>query len=98
MFEKSENMPITKNELIKNKIITGNNNNYNLFYQSLYKNDSNFWNDFNKYLNYQMDSKIKNKETLFKVEDFASKIGKLTSGSIVNYNKFYSRINPVLCY
>ena len=95
MFEKSENVPITKNELIKNKIITGGNTNYNLFYQSLYKNDNSFWNDFNKYLNYQMDSKIKNKETQFKIDEFASKMSKLTSGSIVNYNKFYSRTSPV---
>ncbi len=42
-----------------------------------------------------MDSKIKNKETQFKIEDFTSKISKLTSGSIVNYNKFYSRSTPV---
>jgi hypothetical protein len=103
MFERSESVPIIKNEIIKNKFlqnvkINSNENNYNTlrdFYQALYRTDGNFWTDFNKYLNFQMDPKQKNKENQFKLEDFSAKLLKLYQGSSVNYFKFYVRSQPV---
>lgn len=103
MFEKNDNLPLIKNDMIKNKFLQNhktqiNENNYLTlrdFYQAVYRNDGNFWTDFNKYLNFQMDPKQKNKENQFKLEEFSNKMLKLYQGSIVNYSKFYFRCQPV---
>jgi hypothetical protein len=102
MFEKNDSVPLIKNEIVKNKFLQGNikesSGNYTTmrdFYAALYRNDGNFWTDLNKYLNFQMDPKQKNKDNQFKVDDFAGKLYKLYQGSTVNYFKFYTRISTV---
>ena len=54
LLEKNDNIPLMKNELIKNKINNGNTNSYNLFYQALFKNETN--------LGYKVKSLIKESE------------------------------------
>ena len=89
-----------KNEGLKSKFLF-NKSNYEdnqtfktlqEFYYTLYKTESDikFWEDFNKYLNFQMDLKQK-KPTNFKLEDFTAKLAKAWSGSTVNYFKLYTR-------
>lgn len=103
IFEKNDAVPIIKNDFVKNKFLNGDNtytNNTNFvslrdFYQSVYRNDGNFWNDFNKYLNFQLDPKQKNKENQFKLDEFTNKMSKLFQGSLVHYYKFYTRNTPV---
>lgn len=101
MFEKNETVPLIKNNFLKNKFLEGKKdeketNNLKEFYSSLYRQDGNFWTDFNKYLNFQMDPKGKNKDNNFKLDDFASKLYKLYQGSSVNYFKFYTRCQIVI--
>jgi hypothetical protein len=112
MFEKTEVLPLMKNDFLKSKFIQSGSNKYQMndnisnssssavtsckdFYQALYRNDINYWNDFNKYLNFQMDQKQKPKETQLKMEDFSNKLYKLYHGSNANYYKFYTRCIPV---
>lgn len=102
LFEKNDSIPLIKNDLVKNKFLQNKSeskdNNYLIlkqFYSALYKNDGNFWTDLNKYLNFQMDPKQKNKENQFKVDEFAGKLYKLYQGSTVNYYKFYTRAQVV---
>jgi len=88
-----------KNEGLKLKFLNksdyDNNKTYKTlkeFYYSVYKTESDlkFWEDFNKYLSFQMDLKQK-KVTDFKLEDFTQKLAKAWSGSTVNYFKLYTR-------
>jgi hypothetical protein len=102
LFEKNDSVPLIKNDIVKNKFLQikkeSKDSNYNTikeFYSALYRNDGNFWTDLNKYLNFQMDPKQKNKENQFKVDDFAGKLYKMYQGSIVNYFKFYTRAQVV---
>lgn len=95
MFEKTDAVPITKNELHKERIISSNSTApsfgvYRDFYNALNKNDSNFFIDFSKYLAFQTDSKSKSQSN-FKVDDFNAKLGKLMSGSFSVHYKFYVR-------
>lgn len=62
------------------------------FYSSLYKNDSNFFTEFNKYLAFQTDSKSKS-NVQFKTEDFKYALYKVMSAKNGNFYKFYSRVN-----
>jgi hypothetical protein len=100
MFERNETLPLSRNEMLKNKFLnfsqqdTGSIMLMKDFYQALYRSDGDFWTEFNKYLNFQMDVKSKPKEN-FKLEDFTGKLAKLYYGSLVNYNKFYSRLSSV---
>jgi hypothetical protein len=100
MFERNETQPLSKNDMIKNKFLnfsqqdTGTVLVIKDFYKALYRSDGDFWTDFNKYLNFQMDSKSRSKEN-FKFEDFTGKLAKLYYGSTVNYTKFYSRVTSV---
>ena len=65
------------------------------FYESLYGNDSNFFNDLNDY--YTFDN-VSNKKEKIKEnndqekEDSNNKLIRLISNSLVNSNKFYSRM------
>lgn len=99
IFEKNDmnTIPLIKNDHTKtkfnNKENLGLGTNYQIakdFYDSLFRNDGNFWNDFNKYLNFQLDLKQKT-NSQFQVEDFATKLSKVMSGSLANSYKFYSR-------
>ena len=65
------------------------------FYNSVYTNDGGFFKDFDKYLNFQMDLKQKNKENVFKFEEFGGKLNKMFQGSMINSFKFYLRVQPV---
>jgi hypothetical protein len=92
-FEKNDSTNLSHNTILKTKFnnIKGSNPNKD-FYAALFKEDGLFYEDFNKYLNFQMDSKP-NKEN-FKLDDFTSKMSKLFQGSLVNYFKFYNRPHP----
>lgn len=96
LFEKNSSMPLTQNELIKERM----KNNWDKsdsfkkmanFYDALFKNDSISFNDFNSYLTFQKDSKIKVNNN-FKIDDFNNKLDKIMSSSYSNSNKFYSRV------
>ena len=96
LFEKNSSIPLTKNELIKERL----KNNWDKsdsfkkmanFYDTLFKNDSIFFPDFNSYLTFQKDSKVKVNNN-FKIDDFNNKLDKIMSSSYSYSNKFYSRV------
>ena len=96
LFEKNSTIPLVKNELIKErmKINWDKSDSFKKmanFYDSLFKNDSNFFNDFNSYLTFQKDSKSKGNNN-FQMEDFNNKLDKIMSSSYSVSNKFYSRV------
>lgn len=116
IFEKNDNYPIMKNNIIRTRFESNKNfpltgmdiyksneisaSNISIFYKSVFKNDSNFFNDFDTYLKFQLDlptnqkSKIKSNETS-KYEDLASKFSKFLLGNSVSYYKIYSRCSSV---
>ncbi len=61
------------------------------FYDVLFKNDTNSFVDFNSYLTFQKDSKVKANNN-FKMDDFNNKLDKIISSSCSHSNKFYSRM------
>ena len=96
LFEKNSSIPLTKNELIKERL----KNNWDKsdsfkkmanFYDTLFKNDSISFPDFNSYLTFQKDSKVKVNNN-FKIDDFNNKLDKIMSSSYSYSNKFYSRV------
>ena len=96
LFEKNSSIPLTKNELIKERL----KNNWDKsdsfkkmanFYDTLFKNDSIFFPDFSSYLTFQKDSKVKVNNN-FKIDDFNNKLDKIMSSSYSYSNKFYSRV------
>jgi len=96
LFEKNSSIPLTKNELIKERL----KNNWDKsdsfkkmanFYDTLFKNDSISFPDFNSYLTFQKDSKVKVNNN-FKIDDFNKKLDKIMSSSYSYSNKFYSRV------
>ena len=101
MFEKNNSIPLSQNNFIKERISTNSDNDVSFkkmqkFYESLYGNDSNFFNDLNDY--YTFDSLSNNKENEndkneIENEDSNKKLIKLVSKSYANLNKFYSRMS-----
>jgi hypothetical protein len=101
MFEKNNSIPLSQNNFIKERISTNSDNDVSFkkmqkFYESLYGNDSNFFNDLNDY--YTFDSLSNNKENEndkneIENEDSNKKLIKLVSNSYANLNKFYSRMS-----
>ena len=101
MFEKNNSIPLSQNNFIKERICTKSDNDVSFkkmqkFYESLYGNDSNFFNDLNDY--YTFDSLSNNKENEndkneIENEDSNKKLIKLVSNSYANLNKFYSRMS-----
>ena len=95
LFEKTSSIPLNQNESIKERL----KNNYKTdnfkkmanFYDSLFRNDTNFFVDFNSYLTFQKDSKVKASNN-FKMDDFNDKLEKIMSSSYSNSNKFYTRM------
>ena len=95
LFEKTGSIPLNQNESIKERL----KNNYKTdnfkkmanFYDSLFRNDTNFFVDFNSYLTFQKDSKVKASNN-FKMDDFNDKLEKIMSSSYSNSNKFYTRM------
>jgi len=71
------------------------------FYKSLYKTETNFWNDFNSYLKFQTEITTSNqiskgKENIMKFEEFTNKLSKIFSNG--NHYKVYSRCTPVIFF
>ena len=101
MFEKNNSIPLSQNNFIKERISSNSDNDVSFkkmqkFYESLYGNDSNFFNDLNDY--YTFDSLSNNKENEndkneIENEDSNKKLIKLVSNSYANLNKFYSRMS-----
>ena len=101
MFEKNNSIPLSQNNFIKDRISSNSDNDVSFkkmqkFYESLYGNDSNFFNDLNDY--YTFDSLSNNKENEndkneIENEDSNKKLIKLVSNSYANLNKFYSRMS-----
>jgi hypothetical protein len=93
LFEKNGSMPLSQNEIIKERMKINYKNdsfkNMENFYNALINNDSNSAIDFTHYLAFQKDSKSKGNSN-FKMEDFNNKLEKIMSDSYSN--KFYSRI------
>ena len=96
LFEKNSSMPLTQNELLKERM----KNNWDKsdsfkkmanFYDALFKNDSISFTDFNSYLTFQKDSKVKANNN-FKLDDFNNKLDKIMSNSYSYSNQFYSRV------
>ena len=100
MFEKNNSIPLSQNNFIKERINSNLDENISFkkmqkFYESLYGNDSNFFNDLNDY--YTFDSISNNKENEndkneIENEDSNKKLIKIISNSYANLNKFYSRM------
>ena len=100
MFEKNNSIPLSQNNFIKERISSNFDENVSFkkmqkFYESLYGNDSNFFNDLNDY--YTFDSISNNKENEndkneIENEDSNKKLIKIISNSYANLNKFYSRM------
>ena len=96
LFEKNNSIPLTQNDLIKERMnITWDKSEsfkkMANFYEALFKKDSNFFKDFNSYLNYQKDSKRKENNG-FKMGDFNNKLDDIYSNSYSISNKFYNRV------
>ena len=100
MFEKNNSIPLSQNNFIKERISSNFDENVSFkkmqkFYESLYGNDSNFFNDLNDY--YTFDSISNNNENEndkneIENEDSNKKLIKIISNSYANLNKFYSRM------
>ena len=96
LFEKNSSMPITQNELLKERMKNSWDKSDSFkkmanFYDALFKNDSISFTDFNSYLTFQKDSKVKANNN-FKLDDFNNKLDKIMSSSYSYSNKFYSRV------
>ena len=96
LFEKNSSIPLTKNELIKERLKNTWDKSDSFkkmanFYDTLFKNDSISFPDFNSYLTFQKDSKVKVNNN-FKIDDFNNKLDKIMSSSYSYSNKFYSRV------
>ena len=100
IFENNPAIPLLQNDFIKERIKSNPQNstsNFKImyeFYNSLNKNDSNFYPDFNKYFAFQTDSKSKNNAN-FNYEDFTSILNKVTNSK---HYKFYSRVKSSFVY
>ena len=100
MFEKNNSIPLSQNNFIKERISSNFDENVSFkkmqkFYESLYGNDSNFFNDLNDYYTFEQvpNKNEKIKENDFEKEDSNNKLIKIISNSLVNSNKFYSRMS-----
>ena len=101
IFEKNNSIPLSQNNFIKERISSNSDNNTSFkkmqkFYESLYGNDSNFFNDLNDYYTFDIISNNKEKEkdkNEIENEDSNKKLIKLISNSYANLNKFYSRMS-----
>ena len=100
IFEKINSIPLSQNNFIKERLLSkeGQNDSFNKmkrFYESLYGNDSNFFNDLNDYYTFEQvpNKNEKIKENDFEKEDSNNKLIKIISNSLFNSNKFYSRMS-----
>ena len=97
LFEKTGSIPLSQNESIKERLkINWDKSGDSFkkmanFYDSLFRNDTNFFVDFNSYLTFQKDSKVKASNN-FKMDEFNDKLDKIMSSSYSYSNKFYTRM------
>ena len=100
MFEKNNSIPLSQNNFIKGRLESDENKSDSFqkmkrFYESLYGNDSNFFNDLNNY--YTFDKVLNKKEKIkenneIENESSNKKLIRIISNSLFNTNKFYSRM------
>ena len=101
MFEKINSIPLSQNNFIKGRLLPNEDKSSSFikmkrFYESLYGNDSNFFKDLNDYYTFDQiqnkNEKIKENNNIEK-EDSNNKLIRIISNSLVNSNKFYSRVS-----
>ena len=102
MFEKNNSIPLSQNNFIKERLNSDSENNTSFqkmkkFYESLYGNDSNFFNDLNDYYTFDkvQNNKEKEKEkdkNEIENEDSNNKLIRIISNSHANSIKFYTRM------
>lgn len=99
MFDKNISIPFSQNNFIKERL---NSDIYKSdsfkkmkkFYESLYGNDANFFNDLNDYYIFDSETNQKEKENNeIENEDSNNKLIKIITNSFSYSNKFYSRID-----
>ena len=104
-FKKNNSIPLSQNNTIKERIkqnIDYKNESYKImskFYESLYGNDSTFFNDLNNYYNNFQEKTISNNKSSNdnKKEDInKNKVNKNNLTSSTNINIFYNRVK--ICY
>ena len=106
-FSKKNSIPLSQNNFIKERLkqnLDIKNESYKImtkFYESLFGNDSNFFNDLENFYNYDYNSEIKNEKIINgkesnnsekKEEGNKNKIDK-KKFPFSNENKFYNRVN-----
>ena len=100
MFERIDSIPLSQNNFIKERLTSDSDKSVSFqkmkkFYESLYGNDSNFFNDLNDYYIFDMpqNSKEKIKENKdLENESSNKKLIRIISNSLVSSNKFYCRM------
>ena len=99
MFDKNTSIPLSQNNFIKERIASNNYKSDSFkkmqkFYESLYGNDANFFNDLNDYYIFDSISNKKEKENNdIENEDSNKKLIKIITNSFSFSNKFYTRMN-----
>ena len=99
MFDKNTSIPLSQNNFIKERISSNNYKSDSFkkmqkFYESLYGNDANFFNDLNDYYIFDSISNKKEKENNdIENEDSNKKLIKIITNSFSFSNKFYTRMN-----
>ena len=102
MFEKNNSIPLSQNNFIKERLNSDSDKTLSFqkmkkFYESLYGNDSNFFNDLNDYYTFDKIQNNKEKEidknkNEIENEDSNNKLIKIISNSHANSIKFYTRM------
>ena len=96
LFEKNNAIPLSQNDFIKERLKQNleNNDSYKImskFYESLFGNDSNFFNDLNNYFNYNSQKESFSNNNDKKDEINKNKIDKNIMNSFSYINIFYNR-------
>lgn len=98
MFEKNYSIPLSQNNFIKGRLTNDSNKNNSFiklqkFYESLYGNDSNFFNYLNDYYTFdKIDNKKESENNEKEFDDSNKKLIKIISNSFSTVNKFYTRM------
>ena len=96
LFSKNNSIPLSQNVFIKErmKINWDESNSFKKmlkFYESLFGNDSNFFNDFNNYLTFK-EELTNNENKNIKKEENNNKLKRIKTNSFSAFNKFYTRV------
>jgi hypothetical protein len=98
MFKKNYSIPLSQNNFIKERLTIDSNKNNSFikmkkFYESLYGNDSNFFNYLNDYYTFdKIDNKKESENNEKEFDDSNKKLIKIISNSFSTVNKFYTRM------